>query len=218
MIKSGSSMPYLPLFPLRLVAFPGESLNLHIFEPRYRQLIGECHSEGTTFGINVTLEGKLMPVGTEIELLEIVQKHPKGEMDVRCRGVRTYRLRSYDNQAPEKLYAGGSVSFVDTKATASSESALPVLERLRQLYQRLRVRKEIEETPENFSTYQYAHHIGLSLEQEYELLTIPSEEHRRAFMLRHIEQLLPQIEEQSDLQRRVSMNGHFKNALPPDLQ
>ena len=211
-------MPYLPLFPLRLVAFPGEPLNLHIFEPRYRQLITECRDEGTTFGINATIDGRLMPVGTEMKLLEIVKVHPQGEMDVRCQGKGTYRLKSYDREAPDKLYAGGSVSFVDSTGPADPGTAEPVLERLRQLYQRLRVRKKIEETPENFSTYQYAHHIGLSLEQEYELLTISSEENRRRFMLQHIDQLLPKIEEQSDLQRRVSMNGHFKNALPPDFE
>ena len=61
---------FLPLFPLKLVAFPGEELNLHIFEPRYKQLIRECEQNGTTFGIPTFLDNKVLDFGTEIELIK----------------------------------------------------------------------------------------------------------------------------------------------------
>ena len=61
----------LPLFPLQLVVYPGEKLNLHIFEPRYKQLIQECQEQGTTFGIPAFIDSEIMSIGTEIELLKI---------------------------------------------------------------------------------------------------------------------------------------------------
>ena len=54
---------FLPLFPLKLVAFPGEELNLHIFEPRYKQLIREFEQNGTTFGIPTFLDNKVLDFG-----------------------------------------------------------------------------------------------------------------------------------------------------------
>lgn len=64
---------FIPIFPLNLVAYPGEKLNLHIFEPRYIQLINECNTEGKTFGIPVVNNKELLEYGTEMKL-EKVQK------------------------------------------------------------------------------------------------------------------------------------------------
>ena len=59
---------FLPLFPLKLVAFPGEQLNLHIFEPRYKQLFRECEENQITFGIPAFIDNKIMDIGTELKL------------------------------------------------------------------------------------------------------------------------------------------------------
>ena len=61
-------MNFLPLFPLNLIVFPHEDLNLHIFEPRYRQLINECLDEKKTFGIPAFVNNKLLGYGTEVEV------------------------------------------------------------------------------------------------------------------------------------------------------
>ena len=58
----------LALFPLQLVVFPGESLNLHIFEPRYRQLIEDAEQQGITFGVPTVIKGALQPIATEVSL------------------------------------------------------------------------------------------------------------------------------------------------------
>ncbi len=90
-------MSLLPLFPLQIVAYPGESVNLHIFEPRYKQLINEVDAEGKTFGITPYISKKMMQFGTEMELLEIVNRKPNGELDIRTRGVGIYKLNEFFN-------------------------------------------------------------------------------------------------------------------------
>ncbi|MEL7221839.1 MAG: LON peptidase substrate-binding domain-containing protein, partial [Bacteroidota bacterium] len=65
----------LALFPLQIIAFPGEAVNLHIFEPRYRQLITDCVEEGITFGIPSFVNGKVNEFGTEVKLIKIEKTH-----------------------------------------------------------------------------------------------------------------------------------------------
>ena len=73
---------FIPIFPLSIVVYPGENLNLHIFEPRYKQLINECHTEGKSFGIPTVINNKLNDIGTLVKITEIVNTHETGEMDI----------------------------------------------------------------------------------------------------------------------------------------
>jgi Lon protease-like protein len=77
---------FIPIFPLNLVAFPGEVINLHIFEPRYQQLIRECCEEEKMFGIPVVENNRMLDYGTEMELVKIQKEYPNGEMDVKVKG------------------------------------------------------------------------------------------------------------------------------------
>ena len=73
----------LPLFPLQTVFFPGETVPLHIFEDRYKQLIQDCLKEAMTFGIPVYID-KSLAYGTEVQLKEVVNTYVDGSMDVVC--------------------------------------------------------------------------------------------------------------------------------------
>ena len=85
----------IPLFPLSLVAYPSKALNLHIFEPRYRQLINECHSDNKPFGLPTYQQGKALTFGTLMELEEISHIYPDGKMDIKTRGIRPFKVVEY---------------------------------------------------------------------------------------------------------------------------
>ncbi len=87
---------YLPLFPLQSVFFPGESVPLHIFEERYKQLIRDCRAEAVTFGIPVYI-GNRLSYGTEVQLAEVVTTYEGGEMDVLCVARQAFRLLTFRN-------------------------------------------------------------------------------------------------------------------------
>ena len=70
----------LAIFPLQLVVFPKETVNLHIFEPRYKQLINEADANGTLFGMTPYIKDSPLTWGTEVELQEIVEKYPDGKI------------------------------------------------------------------------------------------------------------------------------------------
>ena len=77
---------FIPIFPLGIVVFPGEKLHLHIFEPRYKQLINECKESGKPFGIPTVISNRMNEMGTLVELKDIVQTYDNGEMDIKHRG------------------------------------------------------------------------------------------------------------------------------------
>jgi Lon protease-like protein len=208
---------FLPLFPLNLVVFPGEKLNLHIFEPRYKQLIQECADTGITFGIPTYLDHKVGTYGTEIKLLAIEKKDVNGEMDIKTKGLIVIKLLDFFKQAPNKFYPAGTIEDVPDKANGDVMLKLKITESIRQLYSILGLNKILMELPEDYRVFDIAHHLGLTTEQEYELLQLPDEFSRQEFVLRHLQHVLPVVLETEKLKDRVRMNGHFKNVIPPNF-
>lgn len=203
----------LPLFPLNLVVFPQEELNLHIFEPRYRQLVNDCINQKSTFGIPVFLENKIQEIGVEVQITALVNRYPDGRMDIKTRGERIFRLKSFFNPMLGKMHAGGEVEFLETEEDSDMLQRLLFIEAVSQLYEILNVKAELKsDVP--FLSYQYAHKIGLSLKQEYELLTLLAESERIDYLMEHLRKSIPIIREMERTKQVIRMNGHFKNLDP----
>ena len=108
---------FIPIFPLNIVVYPGEELNLHIFEPRYKQLITECHEAKKPFGIPTVINNKLKDYGSLVEITELSKVHDNGEMDIRTRGVQIFRILELIREIPDKLYSGAIVNYPETNDT-----------------------------------------------------------------------------------------------------
>ncbi|MFD2999268.1 LON peptidase substrate-binding domain-containing protein [Pontibacter toksunensis] len=208
---------YLPLFPLSIVVFPGEKLNLHVFEPRYKQLVLDCTENNKTFGIPAYIQSGVGVYGTEVEILNIEKKYDNGEMDIRTRGLKIFRILHFDRMAPGRLYAGGEVEEVENNGDGDIIRKLNITECLKLLYDALGVSKLFLELPENYKSFDIAHHLGLTTEQEYALLQLESETERQEAIYLHLQQILPVVQETERLKDRVRLNGHFKHLLPPDF-
>ncbi|PKV75693.1 LON peptidase substrate-binding domain-containing protein [Pontibacter ramchanderi] len=208
---------YLPLFPLNIVVFPGEKLNLHIFEPRYKQLVYDCIESGGTFGIPTYINNGVGMYGTEIKLLQVEKKYETGEMDIRTQGIGIFKILEFDRQAPGRLYAGGQVEEVENLADEDIVTKEQIREKLQELYTALGISSILMDLPDNFSSYDIAHHLGLNTEQEYTLLQCNSEALRQEMILQHLLQVLPIVTETERLKERVKLNGHFKNLTPPNF-
>lgn len=202
----------LPLFPLNLVVYPGEDLNLHIFEPRYRQLISECIEEERTFGIPAFIDNKLPGYGTEMHVTTLHKRYDDGRMDVKSKGLGVFRLVNFENPVAGKLYAGGDVELVEP-GDGFSAHVDALAERVGQLYNLMQMETDYDPVVENFS-YRVAHKVGLSVEQEYELLTLESEAERQLFLIQHLNNVLPVVSDMERTKQRIRMNGHFKNLDP----
>lgn len=202
---------FVPIFPLGIVVYPGESLNLHIFEPRYKQLINECYAENRPFGIPSIIDDRLQDYGTVVRITEITNVQENGEMDIKTQGDKVFRILEVIKEIPEKLYSGAIVNYPPNHEHGSAEVMRRVINSIRELYRLLKVEKDFKKKDEELNTYDIAHHVGMSLQEEYEFLNLMHERQRQEYLKRHLTKVIPLVAEMETLKEKVKLNGHFKN-------
>jgi uncharacterized protein len=201
---------FIPIFPLGIVAYPGEKLNLHIFEPRYKQLITECYAEAKPFGIPTVLPSGVAEMGTLMEITEIAQVYEDGKMDIRSTGLQVFRILEIVKSIPEKQYSGAIVYYPNNVVLAHTELQGKVIKGIRELHTLLNVIKRFSKSDAELTSYDLAHHAGLSLEEEYELLQLLHEWQRLEYLKRHLTKVLPVVAGIENLKEKIILNGHFK--------
>jgi len=203
---------FIPVFPLGIVVYPGETVNLHIFEPRYKQLVNECYKEDKPFGIPTVIDNRLSEMGTLVKIIELVKVYDNGEMDIRTQGIRVFRVLEMIKTVPDKLYSGAIVNYPENvEGPGKRELMQKVVNAIRELHRLLNITKDFHKPDTELAAYDFAHHAGLSLQEEYELLGLLREEQRQEYLKRHLGRVLPIIAEMESLKERVKLNGHFKN-------
>lgn len=202
----------IPLFPLNIVAFPGEELNLHIFEPRYKQLIEDCETSDKIFGIPSYINNKV-EYGTEVEIIEITKRYSDGRSDVKTKATQIFKVIDFQNPWSKKLYAGGSIAYISHDLEEDPALKLDFLALCKELFSWLQMSEKIK-LDHSTNSFTVGHKIGLKLEEEYELLKIGSEVDRQHFIIKHLETMLPALERAEEARERIKLNGHFKHLDP----
>lgn len=206
----------LPFFPLEMVAFPGERLNLHIFEPRYRQLIHHIREQGTTFCIPAVIDRQVQVVATEMKLVEVVKQYEDGRLDIRAEGIGVVETLDFFPMLIGWLFPAGEVRRVETIANGHDLNRLKIVDLVRDLCDRLGASKPVPSVSELESVFAIGHHLGFNLQQEYQLLSTPEELDRQEMVLTHLQQLMPTVVMMDEIRKKVSMNGHFREFPPAD--
>ncbi|WKK80018.2 LON peptidase substrate-binding domain-containing protein [Marivirga arenosa] len=202
----------LPLFPLNLVAFPFQNLNLHIFEPRYKELIADCIENNSTFAIPSYVKNKV-EYGTEMEIREVSKKYDDGRFDIKTRGIRIIKVLKMDNPFKDKKYAVGSIEEISNKNNPDIIMKEEIFEAVQEMYDIVEV--DERKLSMDFQIYDIAHQIGLSKDAEYELIQINEERQRQRFVLDHLKVLLPKLRDLQRSKELIKMNGHFRKYNPP---
>jgi uncharacterized protein len=209
---------FIPIFPLGIVVYPGEKVHLHIFEPRYKQLITECFENKKPFGIPTVVNNRLQEMGTLVQLTDIVQTYDNGEMDVKSEGLKVFRILEVIKTVPDKLYSGAIVNYPENDEDAGNRQLMQkVINGVKELHRLLNISKDFKKPEEQLQSYDVAHHAGLSLEEEYELLGLMKELQRQEYIKRHLQKVLPMLMEMEQLKEKVKLNGHFRNLSAFDL-
>ena len=208
---------FIPIFPLGIVVYPGEELNLHIFEPRYKQLINNTRETKKQFGIPSVIGNRVSEMGTLMELVEVKEVYDNGEMDIRTRGIKIFRVLELVKSIPDKLYSGAIVNYPQNHSNGNRLLMDKVISGIRQLHTILKVNKSFQKKDDQLWSYDVAHHAGLSLNEEYELLQLMHESQRQEYLKQHLLKVLPVVTEMEVLKDRIQLNGHFKNLSGFDL-
>jgi Lon protease-like protein len=201
---------FIPIFPLELVIYPGEKVNLHIFEERYKQLISECFKEKKSFGIPPVLKNRIAENGTLVQISKIVSQYDDGKMDITIEGISVFKLLEVIDSIPAKLYSGAIVKHLTNDETGISKHTQRIIDNIRELHKLLHVNKDFKKPDRELRSYDIAHHAGLSLQEEYELLCLMQEDQRIEYLRRHLKKIIPLAAGIETLKKKIQMNGHFK--------
>ena len=206
----------LPLFPLGLVLLPGEPVPLHIFEPRYREMVALCLREDRPFGIVYTSEtAGMAQVGTTAWIRRVVTRYDDGRLDIVVVGETRFRLRSVHR---DKAYITADVAPIEDEPAAPDEAA--VRERVVTQHMKLvemageEVRPDLYEPPPAVS-FIVGRNAGLELEQKQEMLEMPREGDRLEFLAAHFAGIIKRVRRAKQLHDLSRGDGHASG--PPEL-
>lgn len=114
---------HIPVFPLTIFPLPGELVPLHIFEPRYRQLLEDAEKRDISFGIFFNHIDNTEKFGSLVKLESVIKRHPGGESDIIVKCTDLFEMSTLHRTYKDKLYPGGEVSLlhIDTNTPAPLE-------------------------------------------------------------------------------------------------
>jgi Lon protease-like protein len=109
----------IPIFPLDLVLFPGEALPLHIFEDRYKEMIGECLANDTRFGVVRAQQEGLAVIGCMVSIANVMRRYDDGRLDILCQGEARFEIEMLENT---RTFLEAEVTFFDDDGPGASRA------------------------------------------------------------------------------------------------
>jgi Lon protease-like protein len=194
-----------PLFPLGLVALPSELIPLHIFEERYKTMIGRGREEESEFGIVWLADDGLRPIGCACEIAEVLEELADGRINLVARGTRPFRIEQRQDELP---YPAGAVEFL---ADRDEDLDLEAAGAAREAYAEL-VRQATDRTPDpadlgGMSAYQMAATVEFGLDAKQGLLDLRSETARMKLVTRLFRAAVRRLDYVERAQARARSNG-----------
>ncbi len=201
----------IPLFPLNVVLFPGMSLPLHIFEPRYRLMVKHCLSHKLEFGVILASEKGVATIGCTTQILQTIKVHPSGEMDILTEGRAVFRAVDL---LSEKEYHEAIVEYLPDGAAEPETQKEDALMGSFQQCHSLLYNQLWSPGPRDAhwpASYRMATRLPLELEEKQSLLEMRTEPERQDFLATWLGRVLPQLEMRERARGRASTNGHSVN-------
>jgi Lon protease-like protein len=197
-----------PLFPLGIVALPGEVVPLHIFEERYKTMMERCLADESEFGIVWLSDDALREIGCACEITEVVERDEEGRLNILTRGTRPFRLLEREDHLP---YPAGTVEFLDDREEALDGSLASLA---RETYAEL-VERATDNRPEplelaKMGAYDMAATVDFGLDAKQGLLDMRSENARLRLVTRLFRAAMKRMEFVSHAQARARSNGKVR--------
>ena len=197
----------LPLFPLQVVLLPHNELPLHIFEDRYKEMIGTLLEQGGEFGVVLAAEEGIVATGCTAVVAQVLKKYPDGRMDIVTVGQRRFRIQSLNQ---EKEYLRGAVEFFD-----DDDSAAPLDLRRRAVRICEEMHPDGVDAEEPELSFRLAGQIQ-DLQFRQEMLMMRSETERLRKIVDFVPGYRQKMEEAERMKELAPKNGHGRRLLPPE--
>jgi Lon protease-like protein len=208
-------MSELGLFPLPIVLVPTERIPLHIFEPRYRELIEECVEQGEPFGLVLsTGDGAVHEVGTHANVAQVLEVLDDGRMNIVVEGGERFRLLELTSG---RAFATGLVEpLADVDEPADAEDVDRALEVFRELAEAAESDVDIPDASSPQLDFELAARVDFSVESKQELLATTSPRERMRKLIGYLETALEAVRLEHMLRERAAQNGKV-SPLDPEL-
>lgn len=190
-----SKFQKIPMFPLSIFPLPGEMVPLHIFEPRYKQLLLDAEEKDISFGIFFNHVSNIEKIGSLVKLESVIKRYPGGESDIIVKCMDLFSMDKLYRTFRDKLYPGGDVSFWNV------DLSTPVSKKLNQAYREYLTYFQIRNSEVVPSSYSVANELNLDFEERIRFVK-SSDEQKEKFLLSHLKyqsQLLHEVEKAKDV-------------------
>ncbi len=195
----------LPLFPLDVVLFPGTPLPLHVFEPRYKELISECLERKQKFGIVRAEQEGLADVGCTAEIVAVTKTYPDGRMDIVTEGRERFELLEVNE---ERAFLRAEVLYFDDEPDRPPEKeVLHAVDLHREILTIGGAQQSLPESQSQISFY-LAGSLPLDLDFKQALLEMRSESERISAIVTAFESILPKLRRAVQARQKAGGNGH----------
>jgi Lon protease-like protein len=196
----------LPLFPLDVVLFPGTALPLHIFEPRYKEMIGECLAQHRTFGVVRALEQGLAEIGCTAEIITVVKEYPDGRLDLVSEGRQRFELVRVNQ---ERSFLQAEVLMIDDEpGTAPQADASRAVQLHSELLAIAGARQDLSAASPTLLSFRLAGSVPLDLDFKQKLLALRSEPERVTLLISYLETIIPNLRRAASAREKAGGNGH----------
>jgi Lon protease-like protein len=201
----------LALFPLNLVLFPGEPLPLHIFEPRYRRMVGECLDRKVPFGVLLTLSDGVARVGCTADILEVTKRYEDGRMDILAVGRQRFRIVNLFNEDP--LLEGAVDYLMDEDSLLDPRKRKDLIELYEVCHTLLfsGMPRNLEESRPEMISFAISGVLPIDLLWKQQILELRSEAERQDRLLGYLREWAPHLQQVETLRHRTAGNGRGLN-------
>ncbi len=201
-------MALLPLFPLDLVLLPSTPLPLHIFEPRYKEMIGECLINHAPFGVVRALEEGFAEVGCTAEIITVTKKYPDGRMDLVAEGRQRFEVLELNR---ERSFLQADVLLVpDEPGTASPDDKARAIQAHLKILSLAGAAQDLAAADQNTLSFYLAGSLPLDLDFKQKLLAMRSESQRVQAVATYLESMLPNLRRAARAREKAGGNGHAR--------
>jgi Lon protease-like protein len=198
----------LPLFPLEVVLFPGTALPLHIFEPRYKEMIGECLSTKALFGVVRGLEQGLAEIGCTAEIAEVTKRYADGRLDIVTQGQNRFEVLQIDR---ERAFLRGEILMLpDEPGQAEQEEKERAIKAHKEILSLAGAGGEVISADPSTLSFQLAGSLPLDLDFKQKLLSTLSERERMHQLAAYLETILPALRRAARAKEKAGGNGHVR--------
>jgi len=196
----------LPLFPLEVVLFPGTPLPLHIFEPRYKEMIAECLAEHRSFGVVRAVEQGLAEVGCTAEIVTVVKEYPDGRLDLVTEGRQRFEVVRVNQ---ERSFLRAEVLMIDDEpGTPPKEDTSRAVQLHSDLLAIAGAKQDLSAADPSLLSFYLAGSLPLDLDFKQKLLALRSEPERLSLLISYLETIIPNLRRAANARERAGGNGH----------